>query len=267
MITKKLLLPVFYSLLCFALTFYSCSTTSDTVSPSGASYPTFNLTAGSFYKYTIDTLPPGGGSFRTNDNSTRTILDQGTYFNFTDVFRTLIVDSVGLISIRDTSYSRYDSTTGKAYIYGFNDLTQSLDWDLIADFSIPFNTPWLIDSVSFPFPIPQGIVPMNGSITGRIIGETTIQTTGNPPETLQCYRIEFKFTAQGTIIISSVTYTFTLTATMDYYLGYSSSQYPGNPSGLLRLTENPGVLSSNPHLYSDTTRGKDYILETYTIAD
>jgi len=135
---------------------------------------------------------------------------------------------------------------------------------LITDFSIPRNTTWLLDTLSTVITLPQGNITMSGPLTGQVADSTSIQTTGSPSETIHCYRIECNAVLQGTITISSITYTLTATLIWDYYLAYSSSQFPGNPSWVVRLTLRPIVITSNPNLISYTIPGQDRILQNFT---
>ncbi|MBC8490819.1 MAG: hypothetical protein H8D45_32795 [Bacteroidetes bacterium] len=261
-----------FPLFLIAMVFYSCSTTSDTVTPGPAAYPTINLTVGSSYTYTIDSLHAGGGSTRLGNNTRSTILANGTYFDSTDVFMTQVIerDGGGQTVSNDTTFTKYNDATGKGYSYGFSQLFNPAlipKWDLLADFSIALNTTWVIDNINVILTIPQGNVNMTGPLTGQVAEETTIQTTGSPSEKIYCYRIELNATLSGTIVISSVTYTLNTALTMDYYIGYSSSQHPGNPSGVVRLTNRTFTITTNPNIGTFPFPGRDRILETYSIVD
>ena len=270
---KNKLLPSFlFTILFIVIIFYGCSKSSDTVSPTGGGYPTINLTVGSSYTYTIDSLHVGGGSTRLGNNIRSTILANGTFFDSTDVFMTQVIErnAIGQTINNDTTFSKYNATTGKGYSYGFSQLfnpSLTRKWDLLADFSVPFNTTWVIDNINVIFTIPQGNVNMTGPLTGQVAEETTIQTTGSPSEKIYCYRIELNATLSGTIVISSVTYTLNTALTMDYYIGYSSSQHPGNPSGVVRLTNRTFTITTNPNIGTFPFPGRDRILETYSIVD
>ena len=206
------------------------------------------------------------------NNVRNTILANGTYFDSTDVFMSQVIerDGSGLTVSNDTTFSKYNVATGKGYSYGFSQLFNPAltpKWDLLADFSVAFNTTWVIDNINVILTIPQGNINMTGPLTGQVVEETTIQTTGSPAETIHCYRIELNTTLSGTIVIAPVTYTLTTTLTMDYYLGYSSSQYPGNPSGVVRLTNRTFTMTTNPNIGTFSFPGRDRILETYSIVD
>ncbi len=261
-----------FSLFFITIVFFSCSTTSDTVTPGPGGYPTINLTVGSAYTYTIDSLHVGGGSTRLGNNVRSTILANGTFFDSTDVFMTQVIerDGGGLTVSNDTTYSKYNAATGKGYSYGFSQLFNPAltpKWDMLADFSVTFNTTWVIDNINAILTIPQGNINMTGPLTGQVAEATTIQTTGSPAETIQCYRIELNAALSGTIVIAQITYTLSTTLTVDYYLGYSSSQYPGNPSGVVRLTNRTFTITTNPNIGTFPFPGRDRILETYSIAD
>jgi len=265
---NKLFIPVLSSLIFTVFLFYSCSKSSDTVGPGTLYYPTFNPVVGSIYTFTNDSLPAGGGSIRMNTISTSTILNQGTYFDSTEVFRSTMVDrNGGQIIDNDTNYTKFINNEGKIYAYGFtSDLSssQSPKWDLIADFSLPRNTAWLIDTLNAVMTLPQGNLTMIGPMTSKVADSTSIQTTGSPSQTIQCYRIEGSAVLQGTIVISSITYTLTATLIWDFYIAFSSSQFPGNPSWVVRMTLRPISITSNPSLISETLPGQDRILQTFT---
>jgi hypothetical protein len=235
----------------------------------GSTYiPTIRIHQGARYNYTNDSLINNNGVITTQ----RTRI--GTY----DVVNSPVskesqlcypilstsYDTNTTLTSRDTLYVRYDSTAGKVYQYGLQQLINPLQppsWDLVGDFSVARGTQWTIGTINltFNFPSPIGTVNFTGPLTGKVADSTTINTTSTPSTIVNCYRIELNASVTGSTPLGNATASILI----DYYLGYYSDLFPNNPSGLVRITFRPFSfdVSGIPVLYQS---GVDRILMDYT---
>ena len=226
-------------------------------------YPRFNLRTGSTFIYTNDSLPNGGSPIRTRIITNDSILTPVTLAGFLCFpIRSTSVDTVTNQTQIDTAFVRYDSTGGKFYQYGIRkliDTTQPGTWDLVADFSVPRTTEWLVANIVYTYTIPGfGTVTFSGPLKGKVADSTTIQTTSNPPQTIHCYKIQLTATLSGSLFV-----TISTTIVIDYYLAFTAV---GNPTGLARLWLNPFTFTTTPNIGSFPYPGFDRILRNYTIA-
>ncbi len=266
---RKLFL-IFLMMISFTLAFFTGCDDSG-IEPKtevGAGFiPTMRITQGSRYIYTNDSLINNNGSIttqRTNIITYDTVrapitLASQLCFPITSTSR----NTITLQTTRDTAYVRYDSTAGKVNQYGVQQFINPLQpptWDVVADFALARGTAWTIGTINSTINIPGfGSVTFTGPLTGKVADSTIVNTTATPSVAIHCYRIELNANISGTVLGQ----TMTASIFIDYYLGYYSTQFPNNPSGIIRITFRPFSfnVASTPVLYQS---GLDRILQTYT---
>lgn len=214
------------------------STTGGTGTTSGNWHPNLNFSPGQIFIYTNDSLHADGINHTwTGVKTTSTLQAQTTYqgqlcYPVTGVnYDTTPPPS----TTPDVPYwIRYDQSTGKYYQFGIRQLINPGDsgtWDLVGDFDVARGTSYFISNINYAFPLPPpyGTITFSGPLNGKIADSTTINTTGTPPQSIPCYRIELTAAISGTynsLPISS-------TIVVDYYLGYST------PTGIVELKVKP----------------------------
>jgi hypothetical protein len=246
---------------------------SDTTGPppsAGGFKPTLRMKIGSTFQYTNDTIkpPPPYTTERTNmvTNDTVKLI---TNYNGKDAY--------GIISHTTNRptvmyYVSYDSSNGVLYQWGITNLinpSQSPSWDVVANFGAARGSSWVIGQINdtLILPSPYGSVPISGPLSGKVADSTFIITTSTTtPDTIHCYRIELNANISGTVVVGAIQVTFSATIYVDYYLGYYSSQFPNNPSGLVRLTLHPFNITTSPNIITIQEGGYDRILQSFTIA-
>jgi len=201
---------------------------------SGGWHPNLTFLVGQNIVYTNDSITPSGATIRTRRGTNMTINAQTT------IGGQLCYPFIG--STRDTAtnqttpeayYFRYDQTEGKYYQYGIRKLinpTQPDSWDLVGDFDLARGTSYLVGNINYTITIPGvGTVTFNGPLNGKIADSTTITSTGTPPQSISCYRIEMTASISGTSPLGQVS----ANIIMDYYLGYST------PTGIVEIKIRP----------------------------
>ncbi len=173
----------------------------------------------------------------------------------------ITTDTVAYTTTYDTLYVRYDSSAGKYYQYGIqkfiNPMLQNATWDLVADFSVSMGTIWTVGQVNYNVTIGSNTYTFTGPLTAKVAEQTSIQTTGSPSKSVNCYRIELHAS------VSSGSSNVTADIYVDYYLGYSSSAT--NPAGIVEVKIRPfSFLLSGQPFYAEP--GDDRKLYDFTIA-
>jgi len=236
--------------------FWSCSEDTTTSAPPADQCgknvrPNIDIKVGQVHRYTNDSLTASGPPSRTRIVTTDSVLRKGTFFGRNNVVQVSSIsrDTVNqVIYDRDTIYAQYDDGAAVFWQYGLVkliDSTQTPEWNKVADFSVPFCTPYQIAN----FNTTIGVITFNVDLKGQVDQETSVQTTGSPGQSILCYRI--KMTAAVTIpgpppIPVTNIYIY-------YYLGYSPVSPSGNPSGMVRLRTEPFSIYSQPYPGFDRT--------------
>jgi hypothetical protein len=256
MIKKKLLLSISAMLLLFGISFYSgCGSDDSTTGPPAASGwpPVFNFKTGQTFVYRNDSIANVLGVttvIPTKKRSTDIVLAQ-QFFGGQNCypFAGSTVDTGTGQSTPDLYYVYY--TGGKYYQYGIRkliDTTQPATWDLVGDFNVARKTTYAIGNINYTVNLP-GFPNTNftGPLTGQIADSTTFNTVSPFNETIHCYRIELN--AKLSASVSGIPITGDVY--IDYYLGYSSTDFPTNPSGMVALKLRPFAfnVAGTPQLY------------------
>jgi hypothetical protein len=239
-LNKKLLSVLTCAVLLAGCIVYSgCSNDSPTSTPSSAP-PTITMKPGSTFIFTYDSLTTTQ-TIRLRRASYDIILAQTTVAGQLcyPIFSTTH-DSVTLATAHDTTYVRYDNSAGKFYQYGIqkliNPMFQNATWDLVADFSVPQGQSWLVGNINYSVVLGGQTYTFTGPLNAKVAEQTTIQTTGSPSKSVNCYRIELhaavtgNTTPPGPLPVTADIY-------VDYYIGYASSAT--NPSGLVEVKLRP----------------------------
>lgn len=227
------------SLLFCCLYFISCSDSS-TSPTNNNSYtpPSIQLKKNATYVYQNDTIPPSGIQQTQPVLTYDRIMDSVTFqsrlgYQIFDSNRTS--PPPGTFLNMDTIYLSYDSAKGRLYQYGierFINPSQSLSWDLIADFSIPLNQSWTIGNVNYSIVVSGTLYTFNGPLTAKVAVDTTLLGRGNAG-TVKCYRIELNAAITGNAGLIPVNFNVII----DDFIGYNSSS--GNYSGIMRVRVRP----------------------------
>ena len=198
-------------------------------SGSGGWHPNFNFVVGQNIVYTTDSLTPTNIAIRKRMRTTMTIgnlIVVGGQTCYPFVGSTF--DSATNQTTPEAYYFRYDQSAGKYYQYGIRKLinpTQPDSWDLVGDFDLARGTSYFIGTINYTITIPTiGTITFNGPLNGKIADSTTITSTGNPPQIINCYRIEMTASISG----SSPAGTVTTNIVLDYYLGNVSTTSTSN---------------------------------------
>ena len=258
---KKLSLIFSLLLIFFSVIYYGCGTDDVTTTPVGPP-PSIRMTPGSTYDFTYDSLTATTAVIRLGRTS-HDVVQPSVVFTGKTCFPiySTTKDSTGATISVDTNYYSYDSTAGKFYQYGIskfiNPASGNPTWDLVADFSVSMGTTWNIGTVNYVVNIGGTPYTFTGPLTAKVAEQTTIQTTGVPSQSINCYRIEL-YTH-----LNSNPPGVTADIYVDYYLGYSSSST--NPAGLVELKLRPfNFMTSGTVLVSEP--GDDRRLRNFTIA-
>jgi hypothetical protein len=251
---KREVLIILLAVIITGIAFWNCSENpTNPSSQCGSSLrPNINIKVGAVYRYTNDSLS-ASDSNRTRIITTNSALSKGTFYGQNNAVQVYSVsrDTVNNQPVyQDTIYVKYDSSGGIFYQYGLVrmlDTTQAATWDKVADFCVPMGTQYQIASFDTYF----GTL-LHVDLKGKVAAETSIQTTGSPPQSILCYRIEMTavVTASGLPVTTIYVY---------YYLGYSPASSPGNPSGMVKLRMEPFSVYGNPR------SGFDQILQRFAI--
>jgi hypothetical protein len=271
--TKKLhlyLITLVSFLIIILISGCSDNSTSPPSQPPGFK-PTIRLKTNSTFQYTNDTLFPGGSRQRKPVITNDTIKSFANYFG-KDAYRIIShsINSQTSEHLINTYYVTYDSAAGIFWQYGITNFinpSQSPTWDVAANFAITRGSSWVIGTVSYTVNLPiVGMIPFSGPLSGKIVDSTYFLSTKAQPDTIRCYKIEYLADISGDVTYLGTTYTLSTQIYVDYYIGYYSSEFPINPSGLVRITLNPFTIHSNPTLLIYDVGGYDRILQSYTIA-
>ncbi|RPI18364.1 MAG: hypothetical protein EHM58_05900 [Ignavibacteriae bacterium] len=251
---------LFTALCTFLLTFAYVGCGDDTVvpPPSGSGYPNIDIKQNAKYTYNNFVLDSNGTQIPTDTTTENTVKAKGTFFGENDAFmiESVTRDAEFPIPIaNDTFYVKYDATNGKFYHYGavnFFDPSQAPKWDLMADFSQPLGTSW---TIATGIPVP-GVSGATASITAKVVVDTVFNTTATPPVSVKAYRIEMNATVMFSTLQLGNIY-------IDYFLGYTPTSAPSNPSGVLRVRLRPIKLNLGLTAYKQD--GADQILKDVVI--
>lgn len=210
---------------------WGCGDNSTTGTPgTGGTAPTLNMTVGSIYSFSVDSLPTSGGVTHTSLQSYNTFLAQGRFHDKDNAFKILTEtrDTATNSSLgTDTFYVCYEG--GKFYQWGMLQLISpsiTASWDLVADFNVSQGTTFNIATG-----VPINIIPnTTANITGRIAVDTTFNTAGWGNIGINCYRSEIV----ADILLSSLPIGKVY---VDYYIG--DADPTTNPSGMVRVKLRP----------------------------
>jgi hypothetical protein len=126
----------------------------------------------------------------------------------------------------ETFYVKYDASAGKFYQYGavkLIDSTQTANWDLVADFSIPTGTEWQMASITNVFGIPS----TSAIIKSKVAKDTSFACSGAGAAEIKAYRVEMTASvAVSGFPVGNIV--------LEYYIGYTPTG-SSNPSGVVRL--------------------------------
>lgn len=220
----------------------------------GGGHPNISMKVGSTFHFDNDTISTTNGNFyRTSAVTDETIDSTGTFFDSTNSYRVYSVtrDSITHLPIKsEYLYAKYNSNTGKFYQYGalaMIDSNQAKTWDLLADFSVASGTQWFIATLNKL----NGMAFLKADVNGKVAADTTLICTSG---SVKCYRIELNAAIQaygqpvGNIII-------------DYFIGYTPSSAPSNPSGVVAVKLRPISIAITPPI---TLHGLYQRLISYT---
>lgn len=205
-------------------------------------HPNFNFSPGQVLVYSNDSLhATGGGHTWTGVRTTSTVLAET---NYPPPSGPLCYPVTGVnydstpppTTTPDVPYwIRYDQSAGKLYQYGIQQLINPGlpgTWDVVGNFDVARGTEYNIASIDYEVVVPGfGPIRFIGPLTGKVADSTTIQTTGNPPQTIPCYRIELKANVTGT------PGNFGATVFIDYYIAYGTP--PNGVTGIVELKLRP----------------------------
>jgi hypothetical protein len=201
----------------------------------GGYHPTLNFSVGQSFTYTWDTLYPNNTVIRKRWSSVDVVQAQTTIGGQQGYpFAGALYDStvMPIIPKPELYYVRYDQSAGKYYQYGLQALINSgspLTWDLVADFDAARGSTYTIASVNYSIPVPTiGTINFTGPLTGKV-DSTSIQSTNNPPATVQCYHVEMLADLSGpagNLTASAKIY-------VDYFIGCI------NPIGMVEFKTRP----------------------------
>lgn len=136
-----------------------------------------------------------------------------------------------------TIYVSYDTTTYKLYQYGVKKLfdpSQAGSWDLVADFSVPLGTSVPLFTITNLLGQPS----LTADVSSMVQKDTIINTF-NTGFAISCYKVAVvaDIKLSGTPIGK---------AYLDYFVGYTPSSNPSNPSGRINVKIYPVNISGFP---------------------
>jgi len=250
---KQIKTKISFLLISFAIMsafFASCGgDDSTTGTTSGGWPPAFNFKTGQTFVYNNDSIANPNGVqqiIHTAKLSTDIVQAQTTIGGqLCYPFLGSTVDTIiGPPSTVPDVYNVYYDPTGRYYHYGIRQLinpSQPATWDLIGDFSVARGTSYTIGTISYsvPLPPPYNNILFSGPLSGVIKNEDSTTILTKSGETIYCYKIEMSANISGSYNSLPVTATIFL----DYYVGYTTSQFPTNPAGLVRLNLKPFTFS------------------------
>lgn len=251
-------LKFFSALLIIAAAAYFWGCGDDSTNPTtGGDKPNIDFKTGSAFTFTFDTLSRvNGSSVRLSQMTAKDSIEASFPVGSNTAYRIVSrTDSAGNISF-DTALVYYDANAGKLYQYGLSRIINpnaTANWDLVGDFSLANGTSWNI-------PLNPDSVIINGfavkiSLSAKVTGSTSFQTTGTPTRDIHCYQIEFKADlTYSSLPVGSIYF--------DYFVGYNNGT--SNTSGIVRLRLNPVNIGIPPSLVISNF-GLDKKTATYNI--
>jgi hypothetical protein len=254
--TKTLSLLFLLSAFLAAIYFLSCGN-DNTVTGSSGSYPNIQMKAGSVYYYGTDSISQNGTYHNTNWR-TKDSIWASTTFNGKNCFPIFSLTQDTLPSppwptiTSQMIYISYDASSGIFYQWAIKrifDTTQAASWDEITDFSKSIGTSVPVFTLNSLF----GNSLLSANVSSKVAVDTVLVTHTN--SSVNCYRVEL------TAIILVGGQLQVGTARVDYYIGYTPSNNPSNPSGRIRFKFYPLNLSN----YGVILDGVDQVMRNYTL--
>lgn len=233
---KKIKFAASFFVILASVFYIGCGDSGVVTPPTGSGWhPNLVFNVNQQFVYSTDSLPPSGPAIHKRTRTTSTIQAQVTYQGELcyPVTGSTFDTATNITTPEPPYWIRYDQATGKYYQFGIKQLiniNQTATWDLVGDFDAARGTSYDIGDVNYTItlPPPYGNINFTGPLTGKI-DSTTITTTGNPPQTIPCYKISMTASVSGSTPLGTVTATIIL----DYYLGYSA------PTGIVELKLSP----------------------------
>ncbi len=217
--------------------------------------PNIQLKANSTFIYVTDTISQNGTvnntAWRTTDVvQAETIYPPSTGRNCFPIISTTTDTILSLLIQSRTLYVSYDSQTGLLYQWGIKkifDPSQTETWDLLADFSKPLETQVSLFTINSIFGQPL----LSANVTSKVMYDTAYTTIASAIA-VSCYKVA----VVADILLSG---TSIGKAYLDYYVGYTPSGNPSNPSGNIRTKLFP------LNVTGFTQSGADQKLSRFTI--
>jgi hypothetical protein len=238
--TKILFIPVLISAI-LAVSFTGCDDSGNTPvkTPTGPK-PNIQFKTGSVFYYGTDSISQNGNYHPTNWSTRDEVLTETSYGGRTCFpVSSVTTDTIlGIPITSQTLYFSYDANSGQFYQWGVKkifDLSQTATWDLVADFSQPVGTSVSLFTINNLF----GQSFLSANVSSIVAYDTLFTTTGVPSVTVTCYKVAII----ADVIASSVSIGKVY---LDYYIGYTPSALPLNPSGRIRVKLFPINLTGYP---------------------
>jgi hypothetical protein len=228
--TKILFIPIVISAL-LVISLVGCDDSGNAPGKTTGPKPNIQFKAGSVYYYGTDTITQDGISHPTKWRTRDDVLSE-TSFNGRTCFpiTSVTVDTTLPIPIPITSqtlYVSYDANSGQFFQWGVKkifDPSQTATWDMVADFSQTLGTSVALFTITNLFGQPL----LSANVTSAVMYDTTFTTTGAPGVNVSCYKVAVVADVLASSISIGKVY-------LDYYVGYTPSSNPNNPSGRIRI--------------------------------
>jgi hypothetical protein len=217
--------------------------------------PNIQMKAGSTFIYVTDSISQNGTVNNTAWKTTDVVQAETVYPPSTGrncfPINSITTDTILNVPIQSqTLYVSYDSQTGLLYQWGVKkifDPSQTETWDLLADFSKPLETPVSLFTINNVF----GQSFLSANVSSKVMYDTAFTTIASAIA-VNCYKVA----VVADILLSGNSIG---KAYLDYYVGYTPSSNPSNPSGMIRVKFFPLNVSGY------TATGADQKLSRFTI--
>jgi hypothetical protein len=237
--TKIVFIPVIIAAM-FVISLTGCDDSGNTPQTQTGPKPNIQFKAGSVFYYGTDSISQNGNLHPTNWRTRDDVLAETNYSGRTCFpISSVTMDTVLNLPITSqTLYVSYDASSGQFFQWGVKkifDPTQTATWDMVADFSKPLGTSVALFTITNLFNQPL----LSANVTSTVMYDTTFTTTGAPGVNVSCYKVGVIADVLASSISIGKVY-------LDYYIGYTPSSSPSNPSGRIRVKIYPINLTGYP---------------------